>query len=143
MRTLAAILATVMFLAGCGGSSDKAAPAKTTPAQAKATGATTGTGQPTIVPPTGTPAPEALSSFRCEADKKGQWSARGYLTNDGKAKVTYQVTVYVGPASGGQEDARTTRVANVAPRGSVTFSIPDIPAPKDGGACHVQVLARA
>lgn len=141
MRTLALALASILLLAACSGGSDPAGQAK--PSATTTTAAKTATVKPTVSAPRGKPAPEALSSFRCGADKKGQWSASGYLSNGGASKVTYWVTVYVGPAAGGQEDARTTQVASVAPGGSVQFSIDKVPAPKDGGPCHVQVLAGA
>jgi hypothetical protein len=137
MRTLAVALALMLALAGCGGGSEpapKATATKTTPTKKV-------TVKPTVAAPTGTPAPEALSSFRCAADKNGRWNASGYLSNSGKTKVTYQVTVYVGEAAGGSENARTEQVASVAAGGSVKFSILKIPAPKAGGPCHVQVLA--
>ena len=135
MRTLAVALALAFVLTGCGGGSAPAtSPTKTTKAPAP-------TKNPTVAVPTGKPAPEALSSFRCSADKKGRWNATGYLTNSGKNKVTYQVTVYIGEASGGSEDARTMQVANVAPGGSTKFAVLNVPAPKAGGPCHVQVLA--
>ncbi len=139
MRTFAVALGLALLLAGCGGGSNPAAPATKPPA--KATPAETATAKPAVAVPTGKPAPEALSSFRCAPDAKGRWNAAGYLTNSGKAKVTYQVTIYVGEASGGAEDARTAQVLNVAPGGSVKFSIRKVPAPKAGGPCHVQVLA--
>jgi hypothetical protein len=142
MRTFVVAVALASVLAGCGGGSDPAtSPTKTTKAPSKTTPTKKATVKPTVAAPTGTPAPEALSSFRCAADKKGRWNASGYLTNSGKNKATYQVTVYVGDAAGGSEDARTMQVANVSPGGSTKFAILDVPAPKAGGPCHVQVLA--
>jgi hypothetical protein len=143
MRTFVGALALALVLAGCGGGSDPAASptkaaTKATPAKNPTKKATV---KPTVAAPTGTPAPEALSSFRCAPDSKGRWNASGYLRNSGKNKVTYQVTVYVGEAAGGSEDARTAQVASVAAGGSVKFSIRKVPAPKSGGPCHVQVLA--
>jgi hypothetical protein len=142
MRTLVVSLALAFALAGCGGGSDPAAtPTKSTKAPTKTTPTKKATVKPTVAVPTGKPAPEALSSFRCAVDKNGRWNATGYLTNSGKNKVTYQVTVYIGEASGGSEDARTMQVANVAAGGSTKFAILKVPAPKAGGPCHVQVLA--
>jgi hypothetical protein len=139
MRTFVGALALALVLAGCGGGSDPAAtPTKTATTTTPTKKATV---KPTVAAPTGTPAPEALSSFRCAPDPKGRWNASGYLRNSGKNKVTYQVTVYVGEAAGGSEDARTAQVAGVAAGGSVKFSIRKVPAPKSGGPCHVQVLA--
>lgn len=139
MRTIAVAVALVLALAGCGGGSDpQPTPKRTTTKTAPTKKATV---KPTPAVPTGKAVPEALSSFRCSADKKGIWNASGYLRNSGKNKVTYQVTVYVGEAAGGSEDARTAQVASVAAGGSVKFSIKDVPAPKAGGPCHVQVLA--
>jgi predicted small lipoprotein YifL len=141
MRTFAVLLAMLLALAGCGGGSDPVPKAEKT--ATKTTPTKKVTVKPTVVVPTGKPAPEALSSFRCAADKKGRWNASGYLSNSGKTKVTYQVTVYVGEASGGSEDARTLEVANVAAGGSTKFSIRKVPAPKAGGPCYVQVLAES
>lgn len=135
MRTFA--VALILVLAGCGGGSDDAPPAKvTTSAPTKA--ATT----PTVVPPKGTPAPEALSKFRCAKTPNGVWNSSGYIANDSKSKVTYQVTVYVGDAAGGAEQAKTRQLANVAAGGSTRFVINKLPAPDNGGSCHVQVLAQ-
>jgi hypothetical protein len=147
MRTLVAALSLAFVLAGCGGGSDPSStPTKTTTTPTKATPTKVTptkkvTVKPTVAVPTGKPAPEALSSFRCAADKNDRWNAGGYLSNSGKNKVTYQVTVYVGEASGGSEDARTVQVPNVAAGGSTKFEILRVPAPKAGGVCHVQVLA--
>lgn len=136
MRTLA--VALLLVLAACGGGSagEEPTPAKTT---ASATQPTT---KPTVAAPKGTPAPEALSRFRCFKNSKDVWNASGYVANKSKAKVTYQVTVYVGEAAGGEEKAKTRQLPNVAAGGSTTFILKDLPAPKDGGSCHVQVLAQ-
>lgn len=136
MRTLA--VALILVLAGCGASSD-GPPAKTVKTSTSPTKATT---RPTVAPPKGTPAPEALSKFRCAKTSKGAWNSSGYLANRGKAKVTFQVTVYVGEAAGGAEKAKTRQVPNVAAGGSTRFVINKLPAPDDGGSCHVQVLAQ-
>ena len=142
MRTLVAAVSLAFVLAGCGGGSDPAAtPTKTKTTPSKTTPTKKATVKPTVPVPTGKPAPEALSSFQCAIDKRGDWNASGYLTNSGKNKVTYQVTVYIGEASGGSEDARTMQVANVSPGGSTKFALLKVPAPKAGGPCHVQVLA--
>lgn len=140
MRTLVAALSLAFVLAGCGGGSDPAA-SPTTKAPTRTTPTTHVTVKPTVAVPTGKPVPEALSSFRCAVDKKGDWNATGYLTNTGKAKVTFQVTVYIGEASGSSENARTLQVPSVAPGGSTTFTIRKVPAPNTGGPCRVQVLA--
>lgn len=135
MRTLA--VALILVLAGCGGSDDPpTTPAKTSASPDKAT--TT----PTVAPPKGTPAPEALSKFRCAKSSKGKWNSSGYLSNGTKGKVTYQVTVYVGEAAGGAEKAKTRQVPNVAAGGSTRFVVNSLPAPDTGGTCHVQVLAQ-
>jgi flagellar basal body L-ring protein FlgH len=138
MRTLA--VALLLVLAGCGGGAadQPSKPSKTSVAPTKATA----TPKPTVAPPKGTPAPEALSKFRCGKNSKDVWSASGYLANESKNKVTFQVTVYVGEAAGAAEKAKTHQVANVAAKASTKFSIDDLPAPDDGGPCHVQVLAQ-
>jgi hypothetical protein len=138
MRTLA--VALILVLAGCGGGSDDqpAKPVKTSATPTKATTTTT----PTVASPKGTPAPEALSKFRCAKTAKGVWNTSGYLANDGKSKVTFQVTVYIGEAAGGAEKAKTRQVANVAAGGSTRFVINNVPTTDDSGDCHVQVLAQ-
>lgn len=134
MRTLA--VALILVLAGCGGSEDPPAATKTTVAPTKATT------KPTVAPPEGTPAPEALTKFRCAKNAKGLWNTSGHLANRTKAKVTFQVTVYVGAAAGGEEKAKTRQVPHVAAGGSSQFVINNLPALDDGGTCHVQVLAQ-
>lgn len=134
MRVVA--IALLFVLAACGGGSD---PAPT--ATADATG-TTPTTQPTTLSPKGVPVPEALSGFRCEKDAEGAWNASGQLSNDSKSKAAYQVTIYIGQATGGEERAKTKQVPSVAAGGSVDFVINKIPAPNDDGPCHVQVLAK-
>jgi len=131
MRTLA--FAFLLVLAGCGGGSPESGPEATATTKAITT--------PTTTAPTGTPAPEALSRFQCAMNADDVWNASGYLSNAGKNRVTFQVTVYIGEAAGGEEKAKTHQVENVAGGGSVRFVIRNIPAPKAGGPCHVQVLA--
>lgn len=136
MRTFA--VALLLVLAGCGAGSDDqpAGPATTTPPPTKATT------KPTVAPPKGTPAPEALSKFRCAKTSKGVWNSSGFVANKTKTKVTFQVTVYVGEAAGGDEKAKTRQVDNVAAGGSTRFVINNLPATSDEGPCHVQVLAQ-
>ncbi|MEJ7635050.1 hypothetical protein [Aeromicrobium sp.] len=134
MRMLA--VALLLVLTGCGGGSDGKAPAtdKTTGSPVAAPT------KATIAPPSGTPAPEALSKFRCDKSAKGPWRASGQLSNVAKTKAKFQVTIYIGQASGGQEQAKTTKTADVAPGRSVRFVIDKVPAAADGGPCRVQVL---
>ncbi len=97
---------------------------------------------PSAAAPTGSPAPEALSSFRCEPAKKDAWVAAGFLANKAKKKAaSYQVSVHVGPLDGDPRQVRTLQVAKVAAGGSVRFEITKIPA--DGDECHVQVVQTA
>lgn len=131
MRVIA--VAILILLAGCGGADEKTEAPDATKTRA--------TAKPTTATPSGKPTPAALSRFRCAKDAKGRWNASGYLANASKAKVTFQVTVYVGEAAGGTEKARTKQVPSVAPGGSVKFAIGRVPAPKEGGPCYVQVLA--
>jgi hypothetical protein len=136
MRTVAGLTVAgglLLALGACSGSEEPAASSTTTPA-AQAAGA------PTIAPPTGDPVPEALSQFRCDPDGAGTYQASGVLANSTKAKVTFQVTVYVGEATGAPASAKTEEVPKVAGGGSIKFVIDKIPAPADGGTCHVQVL---
>ena len=138
MRTVA--VAMLFVLAACGGGSD---PETATKPSATATKTKArATPKPTIAAPTGTPAPEALSQFRCDKDGKGSWKASGTIANPGKNKATYQVTVHVGEAAGSAEQAMTKQLPNVAGGGSVKFTLTKVPAPKAGGTCRVQVLRR-
>jgi hypothetical protein len=134
MRTAAA-LSLLLVLAACGSSGEDAAPAaKTSPSPQQPAAS------PTIAPPTGEPVPGALSQFRCDPDGAGTYRATGVLENSTKAKVTFQVTVYVGEPSGAPASARTERLPDVAGGGSVDFTVDKIPAPAEGGTCHVQAL---
>lgn len=136
MRTAAVSVSASLLiaLAGCGGS-DGPATRPTTSATAAREPA-----QSTIAPPTGTPVPEALSQFRCDPDGAGTFQASGTVENATKAKVTFQVTVYVGDPQDVPSSAKTKQLAGVAGGGSVEFQIDKIPAPAEGGTCHVQVL---
>jgi hypothetical protein len=140
MRTFP-VAALILVLAGCGGGSgdDSSAPSSSAPPTTPTTAVTT---RPAVAAPKGTPAPEALSNFRCAKTSKGVWNASGYVSNDSSDKVTFQVTVYIGEATGGAEKARTRQVPRVGPKGSVRFVLDNVPAPKTGGVCHVQVLAQ-
>ena len=137
MRTLA--VALILVLAGCGGGGSDDQPSDRVTTTPTPTETTT---KPTVAPPKGTPAPEALSKFRCAKTAKGVWNSSGFLANKSKAKVTFQVTVYVGEAAGGAEKAKTRQVDNVAAGGSTRFVINNVPATNDAGPCHVQVLAQ-
>jgi hypothetical protein len=125
---------TLCLVAGCGGA-DEPEVAATQPST-QSSSAASATPEPAA--PSGTPAPEALSAFRCEADTKDRWVAAGFLSNDGDAAATYQVSVYVGPLDGTAREVRTQEVPNVASGGSVRFEITEIPA--ESKQCHVQVL---
>lgn len=131
MRWLVALVA-LSVLAGCSGGSEPAPEPTATKPSAKS--ATT----PSAAAPTGEPAPEALSAFRCEPAEDDKWEAAGFLANGGKKSATYQVSVYVGPLDGESRRIRTKQVTNVASGGSVRFVIGLIPA--DGDECHVQVI---
>ena len=137
MRTLA--VALILVLAGCGGGGSDDQPSDRVTTTPTPTETTT---KPTVAPPKGTPAPEALSKFRCAKTAKGVWNSSGFLANKSKAKVTFQVTVYVGEAAGGAEKAKTRQVDNVAAGGSTRFVINNVPATNDDGPCHVQVLVQ-
>lgn len=140
MRVVA--VALLLVLAACGGGGSDPAPQQSSTASASEAPTTA---VPTIAAPTTSPtgkaAPEVLSDFRCEQDAAGVWNASGVLSNGTKSKATYQVTIYIGQATGGDERAKTKQVPSVAAGGSVEFTMSKIPAPKEGGPCHVQVLA--
>lgn len=137
---VAAVLCLV--LAGCGGGST-GDPAPTDKATAGSTsGQASTTVKPTATSPNGVPAPEDLTDFQCEADKKGEWNASGILRNESKDRATYQVTVFVGEANGQDAKAMTTRVESVLAGGSTKVEVSQIPADKDAGQCYVQVLRK-
>lgn len=137
MRTV--VVALLLVLAACGGGTPDEDP-KASPSAPKTT-VTKTTPAPTPAVATGTPAPAALSQFRCRPDAKGVWNASGVVSNSSKNKVTFQVTVVIGEATGEAAKARTKQLASIAAKSSVSFVITKIPAPKAGGPCHVQVLA--
>jgi hypothetical protein len=133
MRLAALSLSLLLVVAACGGSDEPTTAQTSTPAADPAA-------VPTIAPPTGDPVPEALSQFRCEPDGAGTFTAMGVLKNSTKASVDFQVTVYVGPAEGSPASAKTKEIPTVKGGGSVEFTVDTVPAPPDGGTCHVQVL---
>ena len=152
MRTcLAAVLAVVLALGGCGGDTSKAKPtaqpaATKSPAASKKVTKKASASKPALdaaLPqiPDGTPAPEALLDFACARDDKGRWRASGAVKNGTDTSVTYQVSVHVGPADGEGAVARTKRIAGVQANGSVRFDLGTIETRDPDGPCHVQVLA--
>lgn len=129
-----AAVALLVLLAACGrGADEPATTSSTTPAAAH------GIVQATIAP-SGTPVPEALSQFRCEPDGAGTYTASGVLANSAKTATTFQITVYVGAPVAGHQQAKTKQVSKVAAGGSVDVKLFKVPAPVEGGTCHVQVL---
>jgi hypothetical protein len=126
-------VALLFVLAACSaGSTEPSKPTKSTPSA--------GVVQPSNPPPTGTPAPEALSDFRCEPDGAGSYTATGAVTNRTKATATFQVTVNVGQPSITPQAAVTKQLAKVRAGGSATFEIVKIPVVDEAGTCHVQVV---
>jgi len=127
MRRTGLVLAALVALSalgGCGGGGEPTATQSATVA-------------PSDGSPAGTPAPEALSGVTCEKQDK-TWTASGVVANDNKEPATYQVTVYVGDATGGEGQARTERLGEVAAGGSIQFELKDVP---DGdGPCRVQLV---
>jgi len=124
MRRTAVVVMALLVLGACGGGNGSGATpdASTTPSDGS---------------PAGTAAPEALSDVTCE-QRDEAWTATGVVSNDTDEDATYQVTVYVGDASGGEGEARTERIGEVAAGKSVTFDVDDIP---DGdGPCRIQVV---
>lgn len=132
---LTLVLPMSLALGACSGGSDEPG-AKASPSAP----ATDPNAAPTTPAPTGTPVPEALSRFRCDPDGTGTFAASGVVANSAKAAVTFQVTVYVGEPSGAPQAATTKQVPKVAGGGSAEFAIEKIPAPAEGGTCHVQVI---
>jgi hypothetical protein len=134
MRSAAVVGATALLvvLGACSGGSSEPAP--------KATATAPAAGAPTNPPPTGVPAPEALSDFRCEPDGAGAYTATGAVTNDTKATVTFQVTVNVGLPATTPQAAVTKQVPKVRAGDSATFEIVQVPVAAEGGTCHVQVV---
>lgn len=128
-----AAVSLLLVLAACGGSEEAAAP------DASDTPATQPVVSPTTAPPTGTPVPEALSRFRCDPDGAGTYQASGLIKNASKQRVDFQVTVLVGEPSASRS-AKTLRVPRVAGGRTIEFALHTIPAPPEGGTCHVQLL---
>lgn len=124
----------MLLLAGCGGSGESAT---TTPTQTPVTESAASAGSAARLPE-GDPDPRALVSFACAKGSKGKWNARGVVANSSQKSVTYQVSVLVGGPTG---QARTVRLANIAPDGSAEFKLQDLPAQDDATVCNAQVLA--
>jgi hypothetical protein len=131
-----AALSLLLVLAACGGGSDESpkTPATSAPAASQPAG------EPTVAAPSGDPIPQALSRFRCEPDGAGTFQASGVLANSTKAKVNFQVTVFVGEPPAAPLSAKTKQIPSIAGGGSVEFTVYKIPSPPEGGTCHVQVL---
>lgn len=121
-RIVPAVVAALL-LAGC-----SATPSKTPPPS--------GSASPT--PKSNAYAPEALSEFRCGAERAG-WVARGILSNATKDSLSYQVTVYVGDASSSGTGI-TRRYENIKAGGSIPITIDKIPATGENGTCNVRVM---
>lgn len=122
---VAASLASLVVLAGCSGSDAPEAPDPTTTANGDL--------------PEGRPAPELLSSVRCNPDGDGVWAAVGSVKNPTENPVDYQVSAQVGAADG--DVAATTRqLVDVAAGATVRFRLDAIPTSSPDGPCHVQLL---
>jgi len=132
MRIVTAMAMIAVVLSGCGGSGD-GTPGDTSPA----TPATTTSGP---APLEGKPAPEDLSGFVCDRDDAGKWSASGVLKNATKADATYQVTVFLGDASGKSADAKTKHIGLIKAGQSLTFAYESLPEADADTQCFVQVL---
>jgi hypothetical protein len=130
---VAAALALVVALGGCGGSDEPAEPTATKTAEPKPSAS--------IAVETGKPAPQDLASFRCAADAKGRWNAVAIVSNTTKKAQDYQITVHVGPAEGEASPARTQSIGRINAGGSVTVRVLKIPAAAPDGPCQVQLLA--
>lgn len=142
MRFAGTAVVCCLVLAGCGGGDPQKESApikKATPAKATKTANKVA---PTVAAPTGIPAPEDLTDFRCAANGKGVWNASGILENESKRRATYQVTVFVGQADGKDANARTKQVQSVLAGGSTKVELTRIPAADDATQCYVQVLRK-
>jgi hypothetical protein len=139
----AAALTLVLALGACGGGGDDTGEPTSTKTSATKKVAKTATPTPTATVSTGTgkPAPQDLTSFRCERDSKGRWNAVAVVSNGTKKAQDYQITVHVGPAEGEPSPARTQSVGRVNAGGSVTVRVLKIPAQATDGPCQVQLLA--
>ncbi|MFT4300023.1 MAG: hypothetical protein QM597_10350 [Aeromicrobium sp.] len=126
MVRLAASLALSACLAmsACGGGRDAQPDASNTP----------------TAEATATPAPEALSGFRCQAGDDGTWTASGTLANSGSEAASYGVDLYVGPADGQERPVAHQDFENVQPGGSVPIEFPGLSAQGDPATCYVRVL---
>jgi hypothetical protein len=141
MRFAGMAVVCCLVLAGCGGGDSAKEPAATKAAAPAKVKKTTKTAPPTVAAPTGIPAPEDLTDFRCVADDKGVWNASGILENESKKRATYQVTVFVGEADGRDAKARTKQVESVLAGGSTRVELSRIPAAA-ATQCYVQVLRK-
>lgn len=134
-KAAALVAVVVLGVTACGGgTTDEPAPE---PTPSATTPEPEPEPEPTAVSIDGTPAPEALSRFRCEPRDSG-WVASGFVSNDTDNAASFQVTVSVGPGDGEDTAGVTRRLESVEAGGSVEFELEKIPAA--GEQCRVQVL---
>ncbi|OUZ07681.1 hypothetical protein BHE97_16435 [Aeromicrobium sp. PE09-221] len=125
---MAAGAMAVLMLAGCGG--DPAPqPSEPEPQESES-----GLAE-------GEPDMGALTSFTCQADDEGQWTATGVIANREETSETYQVTVLV--ADGDAGNAKSTLLEQVQPDESATFEIAEIPPNGEDPSCRVTVIRLA
>ncbi|TSD62550.1 hypothetical protein [Aeromicrobium piscarium] len=86
----------------------------------------------------GEPDMGALTSFTCQADEEGQWSATGVIANGEETSESYQVTVLVADSDAG--NAKSTLLDQVQPGESATFDIAEIPPNGEEPTCRVTVI---
>jgi len=94
--------------------------------------------------PAGTIDPDALSGFACGADRSGTWSATGTLTNRGRTRDGFVVTVLVAGDDTATAQGKRERISGLGAGEFVELRLARLPAPapSDDLTCQVQVLRR-
>ncbi len=130
---------SVAVVAGCSGDRDPAVAEPSSPS-AGASPATP-TGPPATLPGGGYDAASDLSSFECEPDVGGDWTATGVITNSAASVASFEVTVVLAGVDAVNPVGRRRLLADLEPGVPTEFEIPGIPASVESDAtCQVQVL---
>jgi hypothetical protein len=118
----------VLVLAGCGGVP------RVTPEPTDSPGPVV----PTIGP--GTVLTDALTAARCTPNADGStWAASGTVKNTTKQTRSFDINIFIGPATGAAGAAQVVAVRKLAAGKSAPWTAATVPATSPAGPCYIRV----